>query len=184
MAEVTLGRLTRVFLRIGNTTFGGGTAAIAALQRELIERKRWLTQDDYAMAYGLARITPGTNVLAFCAATGAKLLGLRGAAVAVLALTLPSALLAVALTWGYEAWRTNATAMAAVGGTVAAVAGMMWSSVWLLIRGQLGGPARAIRAVVFAGGAFLAAWKFHVTPVPIIGLAALAGFLWKEREQT
>src|ERR1700692_4756224 len=130
----TLGRLTGLYFRIGNTTFGGGTPTIAALPRELIERQGWINQEDFALAYALARITPGTNVLAFCAATGARVLRIRGAVAAVLAVTLPSAVLAVFLTMGYENWRSNATVMAAVGGAAAAVAGMMWSSVWSLVR--------------------------------------------------
>ena len=175
----TLGRLGGLYFRIGNTTFGGGTPTIAALQRELTERQGWITQEDFALAYALARITPGTNVLAFCAATGARVLGISGAVAAVAAVTLPSAVLAVLLTMGYENWRSNATVMAAVGGTVAAVAGMMWVSVWLLVRPHFACP---LRAAVFAGGAFLAAWKLGFTPVPIIITAAVIGFLWKERE--
>lgn len=176
----TLGRFTAAFLRIGNTTFGGGDPTMAALQRELIERQGWITADDYAIAVSLARITPGTNILAFCAAVGARILGIRGAIAAVAAVTVPSAALAIFLTQGYESWRTNPTVMAAFAGTAAAVAGMMWASVWLLVRPHVRGWWKLLRAGVFFGGAFLAAWKFGVTPIPIIATAALAGFLWKE----
>jgi chromate transporter len=172
-----------LYLRIGNTTFGGGIPTIAALQRELIERQGWITQDDYALAYALARITPGTNILAFCAATGARILGLLGAVSAVIAVTLPSAVLAVLLTKGYEAWRSNPTAIAIIATMVAAVAGMMWASIWLLLKPHIGGSWRTLRTAVFAGGAFVAAWKFGVTPVPILVAAALLGFLWKDREE-
>jgi chromate transporter len=178
----TLTSLTEVYLRIGNTTFGGGLPTMAALQRELIDRKKWLTQDDYALAYSLARITPGTNVLAFCAGTAARILGIKGAIAAVVAVTLPSAALAVVLTFEYEKWRTNMTVMAAVAATVAAVAGMMWSSVWLLIKPHVGGLTRNLHTLLFAGGGFAAAYFFNVTPVPIIVASALAGFFWTERD--
>ena len=172
----SLASLTGLYLKIGNTTFGGGDPTMAMLQRELIGRQ-WITREDFALAYSLARITPGTNVLAFCAATGARVLGFAGALAAVLAVTLPSAILAVFLTRGFETWRTHPWAMAAIGGTVAAVSGMMWASVWILIRPYLG-----LRALLFTGGAFLAAWKFHVTPVPVILAAAIAGYLWTEKK--
>ena len=175
-----LARLTQVFLVIGNTTFGGGNPTMAALQRELVDRRGWITQEDYALAYALANITPGTNVLAFCAAVADLILGVRGAIAAVLAVTVPSAVLAVLLTYGYESWRTNSIVMAAIGGTVAAVAGMMWSSVWRLVVPNLGGLWKTARAMVFFGGAFLAAWRFGVTPIPVIAVAVLAGLLWKE----
>lgn len=147
---------------------------MAMLQRELIGRQ-WITREDFALAYSLARVTPGTNVLAFCAATGARILGLAGAFAAVLAVVLPSAILAVLLTRGFESWRTHPWAMAAIGGTVAAVSGMMWASVWSLVKPYLGW-----RALLFTGGAFIAAWKFHVTPVPVIVVAAIAGYAWTD----
>jgi chromate transporter len=172
----SLRSLTGVYLRIGNTTFGGGDPTMALLQRELIARE-WITRDDFALAYSLARVTPGTNVLAFCAATAARVLGLAGAIAAVLAVTAPSAILVVLLTRGFETWRAHPLAMAAMGGTVAAVSGMMWASVWILVK-----PYFGLRALLFSGGAFLAAWKFHVTPVPIILIAALAGYFWIENK--
>jgi chromate transporter len=175
-----LARLTQVFLVIGNTTFGGGDPTIAALQRELVDRRRWNTPEDYAVSYALARITPGTNALAFCAAMASRILGLRGAIAAVLAVTVPSAALAVLITQGYESWRTNSTVMAAIGGTVAAAVGMMWSSVWRLVAPNLGSRSENLRTIVCFGGAFFAAWRFGVTPIPVIVMAALAGFLWKQ----
>jgi chromate transporter len=172
----SLAAVTRLYLKIGNTTFGGGDPTMALLQRELVGRK-WITREDFALAYALARVTPGTNVLAFCAATGMRVLGVAGALAAVLAVTLPSAILAVLLTRGFETWRTHPWAMAAIGGTVAAVSGMMWASVWSLVRPYIG-----VRVLVFTGGAFVAAWKFHVTPVPVIFVAALAGYLWADKK--
>ncbi len=174
MNKPSLAALGRLYLKIGNTTFGGGDPTMALLQRELVGRQ-WMTRDDFALAYSLARVTPGTNVLAFCAATGARVLGLAGAFVAVLAVTAPSAILAVLLTRGFESWRNHPWAMAAVAGTVAAVAGMMWASVWSLVKPYLGW-----RVLLFTGGAFLAAWRFHITPVPVILAAAVVGYVWAD----
>ena len=175
-----LTRLSAVFLRIGNTTFGGGDPTMAALQRELVDRQGWLAPEDFALAYSLARITPGTNVIAFCVATGARILGFAGAMAGALGESLPSAMLAVFIAWGYESLRANPWAMAMIAGTVAAVTGMMWASAWLLVRPQIRGLRKAVRAALIFGASFVAAWKFGVTPIPVIGAAALAGFLWKE----
>ena len=182
VSQPTLRKLTGVFLRIGNSTFGGGVPTIAALQRELVEQRSWLSPEDYALAFSLARVTPGTNVIAFCTAVGAQILGLRGALAGALAETVPSAVLAVLMTQGYESWRTNAWVLAGVGGTIAAVAGMMWSSIWSLVRPQFRDPKSALRAAIITLGAFLAIWKFGLGPLPIIGLAALVGLVWQEPE--
>ena len=176
----TLGKLTSVFFRIGNTTFGGGPPTMAALQREFVDREKWLSPEEYALAFSLARVTPGTNIIAFCAATGAQILGLRGALTGVFSETLPSAMLAVLMTQGYESWRTNAIVMAGVAATIAAVVGMMWSAVWWLVAPYWGGVQRSLRATAITGGAFLALWKLGLSPLQIIGLAAVAGLMWKE----
>lgn len=180
MTRPHLAQVARAFLRIGNTTFGGGDTTMAALQREFIDRRRWITAEDYAVAFSLARITPGTNVVAFCAAIGARVAGLWGAIAGVLAETVPSAGIAVLITWGYQAWRSNAAVMAAILGASAAVAGMMFASVWLLLRPRLKQPRPAARALLIAGAAFIAARNFGVTPLPVIAIAAATGFVWKD----
>jgi chromate transporter len=180
MAEPSLRQVTRAFLRIGNTTFGGGDTTQAALQREFVHRQGWITADDYAVAFSLARITPGTNVVAFCAAIGARVAGIRGAIAGVLSETAPSAVIAVLITWGYEAWRSNRMVMAAILGASAAVAGMMFASVWLLLRPHLKLSWKAARAMTLFAAALVAAQYFGVTPQPIIAVAALAGFAWGE----
>ena len=180
MATPTLARLTGVFLKIGNTTFGGGPPTMAALQREFVEREKWLAPEDYALAFSLARVTPGTNIIAFCAATGSQILGIWGALTGVFSETLPSAALAVLMTQGYESWRGNPVVMAGVAATIAAVVGMMWSAVWGLVAPHWGGVQRSIRTVAITGGAFLALWKLGMSPLPIIGIAALVGLLWRE----
>src|SRR5258708_33933769 len=123
MATPTLARLTGAFLRVGNTTFGGGPPTMAALQREFVDRRKWLSPEDYALAFSLARVTPGTNIIAFCAGTGAQILGIWGALAGVFSETLPSAALAVLMTQGYDSWRTNPLVMAGVGGAISGVGG-------------------------------------------------------------
>jgi chromate transporter len=183
----TLGKLTRVFLRIGNTTFGGGNPTMAALRREFVDREHWLSKEDFALAYSLARVTPGTSVIAFCAASGARILGTAGAIAGVLSETMPSALAAVLLTWGYQSWGSNPLVIAAMGGTAAAVVGMILASAWTLIRPYLtsaaSAPGRALGATLLVAAAFIGSWRFGLTPVPVIGLAVLAGLLWKENPE-
>jgi chromate transporter len=178
-----LGGLTAVFLRIGNTTFGGGFITMIMLGRELVERRQWLKQGDYDLAFSLARVTPGTNIIAFCAAVGSLLRGWWGAILAVFAVTVPSAAIAVALMQGFESWRDRPWVMAGLAATEAAVTGMMWSTVWLLIRpfmGKLKGDwSRKAFAVAVTIGACVAG-LLGATPVPVIVVATLIGFLWPE----
>ena len=179
-SRLSLGRLTEIFFRIGNTTFGGGYVTIGMLGRELVDTRRCISSDKFDLAFALARITPGTNLIAFCAAIGEIIGGLWGAIAAVLAVTVPSAVVAVLFIYGFEAWQANPVAMAAIGGTVAAVAGMMWSTIWTILRPHVGGSVRNLQVGLIAGGAFLASWYFGVTPLPIIAAGTFIGFLWKD----
>ncbi len=178
-------KLTEIFFRIGNTTFGGGYVTIGMLGRELVDARRWISAEKFDLAFALARVTPGTNLIAFCAAVGALICGIAGAVAAVVAVTLPSSALAVLILQGFESFQGNRIAMAAIGGTVAAVAGMMWSTIWIILRPHIGGMTRNglirnLQVVLIAGGGFLASWSFGITPLPIIVAGTLIGFLWKD----
>src|SRR6266851_9129773 len=107
MPPASLKQLSWIFLRVGNLTFGGGDPTMAALQSELVATRHWLDEEQYGLIYGLARITPGTNLLAFCAAAGWLIVGWAGSVLGVLAVTLPSAIVVVLLTAGYQAWSGN-----------------------------------------------------------------------------
>ena len=60
--------------------FGG---VLAVVQRELVERKRWLTQDEFIEDWAVAQIMPGPNVVNLSMMIGARYFGLRGALAAL-----------------------------------------------------------------------------------------------------
>ncbi len=178
MVPVSLLRLFWIFLRIGNLTFGGGEPTMAALQSELVATHRWLAPERYGLIYALARITPGTNILACSAGLAYELLGWRGALLAVAAVTVPSAAVVVLLTAGYQSWKSNPLAMAAIGGTLAAAVGMMAAAAWQLLRPHLA-RGRSLQALVVFIGSVLLSLRFDLSPISVLGLAALAGFFWQ-----
>ena len=172
----SLRQLMLLFFRIGNTTFGGGDPTIAALQREF-DRRKWIDPDRFSVAYGLARITPGTNMLAFCAATGWYLRGIAGAIAAVLAVTLPSTVLVVWLTRVYGIGERNPLARAIISATVAAAVGTMIAAAGRLVRSQTS-KAYWLRPVLITASAFTLARLFALSPLQIIAIAAAVGFFW------
>lgn len=177
MTAVPLGELLLIFLRIGNLTFGGGEPTMAALQQELVERRGWLSPERYGLAYALARITPGTNVLAFCAAAAWYVRGWPAALGAVLASTAPSALLTVVLTVLYEEVKGNRAAAGAIAGLLAAAVGMMAAAAWNLVRPRLGHGDR-LRTALLAGGSLALLAGLSVPPIPVLALAAAVGAVW------
>ena len=168
--------VTRLFFRVGVTVFGGGDPTIAILQREFY-RRDWLSPEKFAIAFGLARLTPGTNMLAFCAATGWYLLGLAGALAAVLAITIPASVLVVWLTRAYDLTAHFRLAQSVANALLAAAVGTMIGAALLLVRSQCK-PGRWLKPVAISTGAFLLAYLVKLSPLQVIGVAAVAGFFW------
>ena len=176
MERATWRDLLWLYTRIGNTTFGGGDPTMAALQNQLFERK-WVDREQYGLVYGLARVTPGTNILAFCAGTGWLVLRGFGAVLAVVGASFPSSVIVMMLTVGYMAWRSNPWAMAAIGGMLAAAAGLMAVAAFTLLKPHFQ-RRRWLRAATLFGASLFLTLHFGMTPVQVLGLAALAGALW------
>lgn len=181
--KVGLGQLAALFLRISNLTFGGGDPTMAALQREMTDRRGWITPEQYGLTYSLARITPGTNLLAFCAGAAWHVAGWWGAILAVLASTLPSAALVVWLTYEYGVVQRYPLAMGAIDGIIAAAVGMMAAGAWQLIRPYLR-RGMTLRTVVLVAGSTALAVLTPRSPIEILALAALVGAFWRTPEDT
>lgn len=179
MSRPRVSSLAGLYTRVANTTLGGGATTVAALQRELVERRRWITLEQFGLAFGLARLTPGTNVLAFCAATGWMIRGLRGAWIAVLAASIPCAVFAVWLTSTYSSYEHLAWVRRVAGAVSAAVIGMIAASVLGLLRPQYLPGCRA-RTLIIPAVAFCLATLLGWPPIPVLALGALTGRLWPE----
>lgn len=179
MHSLRLRQLAAIYFRIGNTTFGGGDPTILGLRKDLVENRGVLSRDQFALAYSLARATPGTNILAFCAGTGWQMRGWRGALLAVAAVAVPSAVLAVAVAGAYQAWMANPYGGAAIYGTLAAAVGLMMAGAFKLIQPHLT-PRALLRTMTLVLGAFALTWWARFSPLQVVGIAAVAGALWPE----
>src|SRR4051812_45020695 len=96
-----LAEIASVFARYANTTFGGGSATIAVLREQILTRRGWIDEAEFDLSYALSRLTPGTNLLAFCTAAGWTARRWPGAVIALLASSLPCSILAVIVTVFY-----------------------------------------------------------------------------------
>lgn len=175
----SLGRLAVVMLRIGNFTFGGGAAAVAALQREMVSRLHWLNESQFSLSYALSRVTPGTNQLAFCTAAGWLLRRWRGALIAVLAASIPSCLITWAVTVGFDVVNRYSMMRIAISGAMAASVGILLASFWLIVGPHITRKSWIHSSVIVAATIGLSLFA-EVTPVLVLGVAAVAGFFWNE----
>lgn len=175
----TLGEIVSTFGRLGNFTFGGGAATTAALQREIVARKHWLDETGFALCYALSRITPGTNLFAFCTASGWLLRRWRGALAALLAASIPSCLLVWAATAGFDSVNRYAPFRAAAAGAMAASAGILLASFWSLVGPHLTRRAWPRTSAITVASIALSLGA-GLSPIAVLAIAAAVGLLWKE----
>ena len=166
-------------MKHGNWTFGGGSATVAVLQTELIDRKQWVDRETFSLSFGLARLTPGTNLLSFGTGIGWLLQGINGAIVALLAGSIPCSLIALLVTALYETWNRNRFVEIGLRGALAAAVGVMIATGCTLIR-PFWNELSLLRLAVFVGGA-LALASYGFSPINVLLLAAFVGLLWPGR---
>lgn len=87
----------RVFAQIGILSFGGPAGQIALMHRELVDERRWVTEEQYLHALNFCHLLPGPEAQQLATWIGWKLHGLRGGLVAGLLFVLPGALVILAL---------------------------------------------------------------------------------------
>ena len=82
--------LMLTFMKIGAFTFGGGYALISAMRNECVDKKKWITGEEFANIAAISETTPGPIAINCATFTGYRQAGVSGAAVATLGIVLPS----------------------------------------------------------------------------------------------
>lgn len=182
-ARPKLRTLGWVFARYGNFTFGGGSATVATLQHEIVERRGWTGVEPFHLCFALSRLTPGTNLLACCTAVGWLLRRWRGAIVALLAASIPCSLMAVAVTMLYELRSRHPVTQVAIHGALAAAVGVMVATGVTLIRPHWRSSSW-LQLVVFVGGTFAVNYFLSVPPLRVLLGCAIIGWLWPRKATT
>ena len=89
--------LVAYFLRLGTIGFGGPVALVGYMQRDLVERRRWIDDEEYKLGLALAQVMPGPLAAQLAIALGYFAHGVLGATLVGVAFVLPSFLMVVAL---------------------------------------------------------------------------------------
>ena len=98
--------LFTTFLKIGAFTFGGGYAMIPLIQKEVVENKKWITDDDILDIIAIAESTPGPIAINAATFVGYKTAGFWGAVCATLGVVLPSFIIISVISFVLEQFRS------------------------------------------------------------------------------
>jgi chromate transporter len=172
----SLASIADVFVRYGNFTLGGGSATVAVMHRELLDKRRWISTESFNLCFALARLTPGTNLLAFCTAVGWLLRGALGAIVALLAGSIPCTIIVVVATALFSHWQENQWAQAAIHGAIAAAVAITVKTCWTIAHPYFKRGAR-VRVAILASAAFLLYVVLAIPAVEVLLLAGMVGLI-------
>jgi len=100
-ARGTTGSLLRYFAYLGSLGFGGPVALVGYMQRDLVERRRWFSREEYLKALALSQLAPGPLAAQLAICLGFIHSRVRGATLVGLTFILPSFLMTVAIGWFY-----------------------------------------------------------------------------------
>ena len=174
-----------IWLNIGLQSFGGGAATLYLIRREAVERRGWLSDEEYARYWGICQIAPGINILGLVILIGRQVSGALGVALALAGLLLPSAAITIILTAMYSLVERMPLVQAALRGVVPATAGLGLLLASGMLRPLLSASRKEGRvslavALALVAGSVLAV---ALTSMPVVavlwgtgGLAALANW--------
>jgi chromate transporter len=164
-----LRELLAVFGTLGVIGFGGPAAHIALMRREVVERRRWLTDQQMVDLVGITNLIPGPNSTEMAMHVGRLRAGGAGLVVAGLAFIVPAALIVLALAWAYVEYGATPTGEALLYGVKPVIIAIVLAALVAFARTALAGP---LRAVVAAAVALL--WIAGVNELVLLAAGAIA----------
>lgn len=167
----TLSHLTRVFGRIGVLSFGGPAAQIALMHDALVEKEKWLTEQDFLRALSFCMLLPGPEAMQLATYAGWRLHGTLGGLIAGALFVLPGAAVVLALAMGYAFYSDLTWVQGAFLGIKSVVILIVLQALFKVSKKALETPL----AWALAIGAFAAIFAVGVPFPLIIGAAALIG---------
>ena len=139
------------FFKIGGFTFGGGYAMIPLIQRETVEKHKWITQDDILEIVAIAESTPGPIAINSATFVGYRVAGVLGSMCATLGVVLPSFVIILALSFVLRQFQQLQAVKYAFAGIRAGVLALLFKSLWSMYQKSPKGWA----GYVVMAGAFL-----------------------------
>lgn len=155
--KYSLRELILYFLKLGSLGFGGPVALTGYMHRDLVEKRKWISEEDYKEGLALAQLAPGPLAAQLGIYMGYVHYRVLGATLAGLAFILPSFFLVVALGYIYVTWEGIPLIQSVFYGVAAAVIGIIAMSAYKLTKKSIGNDKILISIYLVA--AAYTVWK-------------------------
>lgn len=168
-----LWKLFIIFCRIGGFTFGGGYAMLPIIQREIVEKNKWATDEEVMDYYAIGQCTPGIIAVNTATFIGFKHRGVPGAIAATLGMIFPSMIIITAIATYFRHFQDYLIVRHAFGGIRIAVTALILNTVIKMwnrsVKDWLG--------IFLFGASFLAVAFVRISPIMVVVISSTLGIL-------
>ncbi|OKL37484.1 chromate transporter [Domibacillus mangrovi] len=170
---VLLFEIFLTFFKIAPITFGGGYAMIPVIEREAVEKKEWLKQEEVTDLFALAGSIPGAIAINSATFIGYRIAGVAGALAATIGVMIPTFVIVVCLSIFYLYFQDHPKVEAAFEGIRPAVVALIVFAAYKMRKGAVVDKT----TFVVAASSVLLLLFLHVHPAIMIALGAATGIL-------
>lgn len=178
--NVSLGAVFLVFLKIGALAFGGAYSMLSFYEREIVEKRKWFSHEDFAESIVIGQMSPGAIIVNTGIFMGYRLKKLKGALLTVAGQVLPSFVLILIISYFYVTYKDMPLMRSVLKGIAAAVAGFIASVVYRMSGEFLKDYKNASLALI----TFLCLAIFRINPIVLIAASGIAGIILYRRERS
>ncbi|MGO9014117.1 MAG: chromate transporter [Dissulfurispiraceae bacterium] len=171
MRNISLKKIFLAFLKIGAFSFGGVYSMLAFFEKELVEKRKWLTQDEFIEAVAIGQMTPGPPIVNTGICVGYKLKKIKGALTATVGQSFPGTVLAIMLAIFYLKAKDNNLLHSITKGVGAAVLGLLLSIIYKMAVKTI----KDYKSAIFALSSFFALALFRLNPIGLILASGILG---------
>ena len=162
-----------VFFKIGLFTFGGGYAMIPIIQKETVESKKWITDDDILEIIAIAESTPGPIAINSSTFVGYRVAGFWGAFFGTLGMVLPSFIIILTISFVLREFQSIKAVQYAFNGIRAGVLALLFKALWTMYKKV----KKGLVAYIVMAGSFVFAAFFDINIIFVIIGCAVVGLV-------
>ncbi len=163
-----------IFFKIGTFTMGGGYAMIPLIEDEIVNKRKWISKEDYVDLLAISQSAPGIFAVNIAIFIGYKLKGIRGSLLTALGTILPSFLIILAIAIFFQSFQHNPVVERIFKGIRPAVVALIAAPTFSMAK-----TAKINKYTVFIPIlSTLLIWRLGVSPIYIIILAGVGGYIY------
>lgn len=163
-----------IFFKIGTFTMGGGYAMIPLIEDEIVNKRKWISKEDYIDLLAISQSAPGIFAVNIAIFIGYKLKGIRGSLLTALGTILPSFLIILAIAIFFQSFQHNPVVERIFKGIRPAVVALIAAPTFSMAK-----TAKINKYTVFIPLlSTLLIWRLGVSPIYIIILAGVGGYIY------